>query len=156
MKLPNAYLAVVEREKVVDYLLNPVHRYGASKAQFFAEFGFQIEAWEVLAAALREHGQRHEVGKVKETGFGPRYEVDGRLVMIKEHDYVVLTQDLPEEKMEAGDVGTVIHIHQGGAGYEVEFMTLAGETVAVITLLPTQVRPIAQRDIGHVREPQTV
>jgi hypothetical protein len=32
-----------------------------------------------LAAALREHGQRHEVGKVKETSFGPRYEVDGEL-----------------------------------------------------------------------------
>jgi hypothetical protein len=28
---------------------------------------------------LHEHGQRHEVGKVKETGFGPRYEVDGEL-----------------------------------------------------------------------------
>lgn len=79
MKLPNAHLAVVEREKIVGYLLNPVHRYGASKAQFFAEFGFQVETWEILAAALREHGQRYEVTKVKETGFGPRYEVDGEL-----------------------------------------------------------------------------
>lgn len=76
--------------------------------------------------------------------------------MIREHDCVVLTQDLPDEKMKAGDIGTVVHIHQGGAGYEVEFMTLAGETVAVITLLPTQIRPIARRDIAHVRELQTV
>ncbi|MGF1613972.1 MAG: DUF4926 domain-containing protein [Gammaproteobacteria bacterium] len=76
--------------------------------------------------------------------------------MIKEHDCVVLTQDLPEEKMKAGDIGTVVHVHQGGAGYEVEFMTLASETVAIITLLPTQVRPIVQRDIAHVRELQTV
>lgn len=79
MKLPNAHLAVVEREKIVDYLLNPVHRYGASKARFFAESGFQVEAWEILAAALCEHGQRHEIGRVKDTGFGPRYEVDGEL-----------------------------------------------------------------------------
>jgi hypothetical protein len=64
-------------------------------------------------------------------------------MMIKEHDCVVLTEDLPEEKMRSGDMGTVVHIHQGGAGYEVEFMTLTGETVAVITLLPTQVRPIS-------------
>ena len=76
--------------------------------------------------------------------------------MIKEHDCVVLIQDLPKEGMQAGDIGTVVHIHQDGAGYEVEFMTLAGETVAVITLLPTQVRPIARRDIAHVRELQTV
>ena len=31
-----------------------------------------------------------------------------------------------------------------------------GETVAVATLRPTQVRPIARRDIAHVRELQTV
>jgi hypothetical protein len=32
-----------------------------------------------LADALREHGRQHEVSKEKETGFGPRYEVDGEL-----------------------------------------------------------------------------
>ena len=75
--------------------------------------------------------------------------------MIKEHDCVVLTQNLPEENLVAGDIGTVVHIHGCGAGYEVEFMTLAGETVAVATLLPAQLRPIARRDIAHVRELQT-
>ena len=30
--------------------------------------------------------------------------------MIKEHDIVVLTQDLPEERLTAGDVGTVVHV----------------------------------------------
>ena len=33
---------------------------------------------------------------------------------IKEHDCVVLTAGLPEEGLEAGDVGTVVHIHKGG------------------------------------------
>ncbi len=45
MKLPNANNLIVEREKIVDYLLNPAHRYGASKARFFSQFGFRIEAW---------------------------------------------------------------------------------------------------------------
>ena len=75
--------------------------------------------------------------------------------MIREHDCVVLTQDLPDAGLQAGDIGTVVHIHQAGAGYEVEFMTLAGETVAIATLLRAQVRPIAKRDIAHVRELQT-
>ena len=75
--------------------------------------------------------------------------------MIREHDCVVLTQDMPDEGLQAGDIGTVVHIHQAGAGYEVEFMTLAGETVAIATLLPAQLRPIAKRDIAHVRELQT-
>ncbi len=79
MRLANAKLAFVEREKVVEYLLNPAHRYGASKARFFGAFGFRAEQWEAFAKALREHGQNHDVVKTHETGFGPRYEVEGEL-----------------------------------------------------------------------------
>jgi hypothetical protein len=79
MKLPNADNIVVEREKIVDYLLNPAHRYGASKARFFSRVGFRAEKWEQLAQALRRHGQSHEVKRARETGFGPRYEVEGEL-----------------------------------------------------------------------------
>lgn len=79
MKLPHADLATVEQAKIVDYLLNPTHRYGAAKAKFFAQFGFELKAWEVLAIALRDHGQQNEVTKAKQTGFGPRYEVEGEL-----------------------------------------------------------------------------
>jgi hypothetical protein len=32
-----------------------------------------------LAVALRDHGQHNEVTTVKQTGFGPRYEVEGEL-----------------------------------------------------------------------------
>jgi hypothetical protein len=51
----------------------------------------------------------------------------------------------------AGDVGTVVHIHKKGEAYEVEFMTLNGKTVAVTTLLATQVRPIEPHEIAHAR-----
>jgi uncharacterized hydantoinase/oxoprolinase family protein len=66
-------------EKIANYLLNPAHRYGASKARFFTQFGFRIEDLERLAEALLEHGQTHEVVRVVETGFGPRYVVEGEL-----------------------------------------------------------------------------
>jgi len=79
MKLPNFESVVVEREKVVDYLLNPAHRFGASKARFFAEFGFSVEQWDMLADALRAHARQHEVSARRETGYGPRFEVDGEL-----------------------------------------------------------------------------
>jgi hypothetical protein len=79
MKLPNAHLAIVEQAKICDYLLNAEHRFGASKARFFGEFGFTLEAWEELAIALKKHAEDNEVAKVKETGFGPRYEVEGEL-----------------------------------------------------------------------------
>ena len=72
--------------------------------------------------------------------------------MIKEHDCVVLTTKVPDEGLEAGDLGTVVHIHNGGEGYEVEFMMLTGETVAIVTLLAGQVRPLTRRDHAHTRE----
>ncbi len=72
--------------------------------------------------------------------------------MINEHDSVVLTEDLPGAELKAGDIGTVVHIHQDGAAYEVEFMTLAGETIAVTTLSAGQVRSLARRDMAHARE----
>ena len=72
--------------------------------------------------------------------------------MITEHDCIVLTQDIPAEGLESGDVGTAVHIHDNGASYEVEFMTLTGGTVAVATVLPSQLRPVSKRDILHVRE----
>jgi hypothetical protein len=71
--------------------------------------------------------------------------------MIKEHDCVVLTRDLTGEGLKAGDIGTVVHIHGARAGFEVEFITLDGETVRVVTLSPDQVRPIAPREIAHAR-----
>ena len=79
MKLPDVEQALVERKKITEYLLNPGHRYGASKAQFFGAFGFRAEQWETLSQALREHARNHDVTKVRETGFGPRYEVEGAL-----------------------------------------------------------------------------
>ena len=79
VKLPNAHLAVVEREKVLNYLLNSRHHYGASKAHFFAQFGFLPEKEEFLIQTLQEHGQKHDIVKVTETGFGPRYLIEGEL-----------------------------------------------------------------------------
>jgi hypothetical protein len=72
--------------------------------------------------------------------------------MIKEHDCVVLTSDLPSEGLLSGDVGTVVHIHRDVSAYEVEFATLTGKTIAVATVLPSQCRPIGHRDVNHVRE----
>ena len=72
--------------------------------------------------------------------------------MIQEHDSIVLKQDLPEAGLQAGDVGTVVHVHASNGAYEVEFMTLTGQTIAVATLYPSQLRPVSSRDVSHVRE----
>jgi hypothetical protein len=71
---------------------------------------------------------------------------------MKELDIVILTQDLPEQDLQAGDIGTIVMAHQDGAAFEVEFCTLDGETVAIETLLPSQIRPIDRGEIAHVRK----
>jgi hypothetical protein len=71
--------------------------------------------------------------------------------MINELDRVVLKTDFPEKGLVAGDVGTVVHAYAAGKGYEVEFSTLAGDSVAVVTVRAEQVRPAGSREIAHAR-----
>lgn len=72
--------------------------------------------------------------------------------MISELDNVVLECELPENGLARGDVGTVVLVHEGGKGYEVEFVALDGETVAVVTLRSSQIRAIRAGEIAHARE----
>jgi hypothetical protein len=72
--------------------------------------------------------------------------------MLNEHDRVVLTEDVPASGLAAGDVGVIVHVHHDHKAFEVEFMTLSGETVAVATILQDQLRPVSNRDITHARE----
>ena len=72
--------------------------------------------------------------------------------MINEHDRVVLTEDVSTEGLKAGDIGTVVHIHGKGEAYEVEFICLDGEPIAVVTLRTNQVRPTKSGEIAHARE----
>ncbi|MEW6239020.1 MAG: DUF4926 domain-containing protein [Candidatus Omnitrophota bacterium] len=71
--------------------------------------------------------------------------------MIQELDTVALTVDLPEYGLTRGDIGYVVLVHQEGKAYEVEFMTLEGNTIAVTTLLESQVRAVQPREIAHAR-----
>lgn len=80
LKLPTPHSLRVDREKIVEYLLNHEHPDGRAKALFFERVGFKTEAWETLADALRAHGGTHDVASVVESRFGTRYIVEGKLV----------------------------------------------------------------------------
>ena len=72
--------------------------------------------------------------------------------MIKEHERVALTVDLPEYHLQAGDVGVVVMIHGDNEGYELEIFSADGHTLDVITVYAHQVRPVSRSDVLHVRE----
>ena len=72
--------------------------------------------------------------------------------MAIEHERVVLKSPVPAEGLEAGDVGTVVHVYPDGLAYEVEFVALDGHTAAVVTLEASQIRAVTRREITHARE----
>lgn len=71
---------------------------------------------------------------------------------IEELDVVALVGDRPGEGLAAGDLGTVVMVYADGEAYEVEFISLTGETIALLTLEARDVRPVKPREIAHVRE----
>jgi len=69
--------------------------------------------------------------------------------LFAEHSQVVLTVDLRGLGLFVGTMGTVIHVHKKQPAYAVEFMTPTGETQAVVSILPNQIRAFAKRDLAH-------
>jgi hypothetical protein len=81
VKLLHHELAVVPREKMLDYLLSLTHPQGRHKAVFFASFGLSPENWETLADLLKRHAADHPVTTLETTPFGTRYVVEGIMEM---------------------------------------------------------------------------
>lgn len=71
--------------------------------------------------------------------------------MITEHSLVVLDCEPPHEKLNQGDVGTVVHVYKGERGYEVEFVDGGGRTVALVTVGADDIRPIKAGELLHAR-----
>lgn len=69
---------------------------------------------------------------------------------------VILLQNLPDENLLTGDVGTIVEHHpatdQYPEGYEVEFFAGNGETLTVVSVPATALRTATRKDILHVRE----
>jgi Domain of unknown function (DUF4926) len=71
---------------------------------------------------------------------------------IEEHDLVVLERDVEELGLILGDIGTVVGIYSDQNGFEVEFKTNGGESIAVLKLDTKDIRPFSGNAILHVRE----
>ncbi|MBL8162431.1 MAG: DUF4926 domain-containing protein [Anaerolineae bacterium] len=75
--------------------------------------------------------------------------------MIQELDRVALTVDLPEHQLKVGDIGMIVHIYADHKGYEIEFVTLSGDFVALVSVYPDQIRQIDQGEIANARRLKT-
>ncbi len=73
----------------------------------------------------------------------------------RELDTVVLTHDVPDAGLCTGDLGGVVHLHSDDV-VEVEFVTAAGRTQALLTLRTPRSTSPARRgsrclDLLHIR-----
>ena len=74
---------------------------------------------------------------------------------MNELDRFVLTEDLLEHDLSAGDLGTIVMVHHhegdytGPEGYTAEFTYLTGETRAVVDLRTDQVRPAKKGEVAR-------
>jgi len=68
---------------------------------------------------------------------------------------VALSADIPAHKLRRGDVATIVEAHPGGAGqepgYSLEIFNAVGDTIAVVTVRESQLEPLANNEVLHVR-----
>jgi hypothetical protein len=71
--------------------------------------------------------------------------------MLNELDAVALAKDVPAHHLKAGDVGTIVHIHDSAGPFEVEFVRADGWTVALVRLERADIRALDPMDIFNAR-----
>jgi hypothetical protein len=68
---------------------------------------------------------------------------------------VALRENLPQHKLRSGDIATVVEQHAGRAeqepGYTLEVFNAVGETLAVVTVRESQIEPLRDNEVLHVR-----
>lgn len=77
MKLPNIESALVEKTKLIGYLLDEEKSGG--KAAIFYAMGFTFFSWQLLQSALLNHANDHEVVQTLNTPHGVKYIIEGTL-----------------------------------------------------------------------------
>ena len=71
--------------------------------------------------------------------------------MFDELETIILKHDIKVHNLKKGDIGTIVHKYGDEEMVEVEFITAEGKTVAVLTLKPSDIRPIERDEMLHAR-----
>lgn len=79
MTWPGSARAVIDPEKIRDYLLSPFHPSGRSKAAFFASLGYRRDSWELLERDLRALAGSDVARSHPPSRHGQKFEVRGTL-----------------------------------------------------------------------------
>jgi hypothetical protein len=66
---------------------------------------------------------------------------------------VALSVDLPEFHLKAGDVATIVDLHETShkTGYSLEVFNAKGDTMTVIVVEESQIQALREDEVLHVR-----
>jgi hypothetical protein len=102
MKLPNTEGAIISAEKLRNYLLNPMHRRGGSKARLLIALGYSADEWQRLETAIREQHLVAEIVEATATDYGMSYAIvaplntpSGRTVVFRSVWHIDTGSDRP-------------------------------------------------------------
>ena len=79
MLLPNAEDALIDSEKLRDYLLSHEHPHGRFKARFFNALGFRADQWQELESALRTQHLTQDAEAVPVAAEGQKFRIRATL-----------------------------------------------------------------------------
>jgi hypothetical protein len=80
MKVPNADRAIITRDKLQEYLLNPQHKRGASKAKALLAMGYAADDWQTLENDLRQQHLGEDIMEEEENDYGTSYVIVANLI----------------------------------------------------------------------------
>lgn len=64
---------------------------------------------------------------------------------------IALTEDIPEYALKVGDIGMIVHVYGDQQGYDVEFVTLDGSLIGLVSLYPAQIRSLEHDEIASAQ-----
>ena len=79
MKVPNAENAIIDPQKLVNYILSTAHPLGRFKAGFFSRLGYSSEEWQQFERHLREQVLTQDVTAVETSRYGQKFIIEGAL-----------------------------------------------------------------------------
>ena len=79
MRLPGGERAIIDPDKLRDYVLSQGHPVGRFKAAFFASLGYEIDNWQDLDRALRTAASEAEAEPEERTTYGQKYRIRSML-----------------------------------------------------------------------------
>jgi uncharacterized protein len=97
--LPHSDQAIIDPEKLRDYVLSPDHEHGRHKARVFASaLGIDREGWDYLRSQIATRVAEAEVSEVRTGRYGLRYSVPMLIEGLNGQTHEVITGWIIEEE----------------------------------------------------------